>query len=209
MINPPACRCGCRRGKRSRPADRTGGRAKHPSGSTRWRSTGASSGEPPKKSTRSARGALRVVGVNDTRLLVCVQRMVGEAGGRGEGRSCIFCVGSVRGCVRNPASLAQNRVQGHPGGECRGACVVFLAHLPAGGLAVERCLKECVSKRGQRVVCPSPNPRGLRSQRCGWRSPQHSYHKADVRSVPWFLMKALSGGRGGAPLTPAAVARWV
>ena len=50
-----------------------------------------------------------------------------------------------------------NRVQGHPGGGCKGACVVFLASLPAGGLAVERCQKESVSKRGHRCVCPPTN----------------------------------------------------
>ncbi|AMV22101.1 hypothetical protein VT03_29630 [Planctomyces sp. SH-PL14] len=58
-----------------------------------------------------------------------------------------------------------DRVQGHPGGGCKGACVVFLALLPAGGLAVERCLKEMVSKRGQRAVCPHINPPGFRSER--------------------------------------------
>ena len=30
--------------------------------------------------------------------------------------------------------------------------------MPAGGLTVERCLKEIVSKRGQRVVCPPHQP---------------------------------------------------
>ena len=39
------------------------------------------------------------------------------------------------------------------------------ALLPAGGLAVERCLMELVSKRGHRAVCPLTNPRGLRSER--------------------------------------------
>ncbi|AMV19737.1 hypothetical protein VT03_17705 [Planctomyces sp. SH-PL14] len=29
-----------------------------------------------------------------------------------------------------------------PGGGCKGACVISLALLPAGGLAVEGCLKE-------------------------------------------------------------------
>ena len=43
-------------------------------------------------------------------------------------------------------------------GSAEGTCVVFLAPLPAGGLAVERCLKERVSKREQRVVCPLTNP---------------------------------------------------
>ena len=44
--------------------------------------------------------------------------------------------------------------------------------MPAGGLAVERCLKECVSKRGGRVVCPYTTPRGSQSQRCRGRSLQ-------------------------------------
>ncbi|AMV21002.1 hypothetical protein VT03_24075 [Planctomyces sp. SH-PL14] len=38
------------------------------------------------------------------------------------------------------------------------------ALLPAGGLAVERCLKECVSKRGHRAGCPLTNPLGLQSE---------------------------------------------
>ena len=33
------------------------------------------------------------------------------------------------------------------------------APLPAGGLAVERCLKEHLSKRGQCAGCPLTNPR--------------------------------------------------
>ncbi|AMV22736.1 hypothetical protein VT03_32880 [Planctomyces sp. SH-PL14] len=64
----------------------------------------------------------------------------------------------------NRATLA-HRVQGHPGGKCRGACVVFWGPLPAGGLTVERCLKENVSKRGDRAGCSLTHPRGLQSKR--------------------------------------------
>ncbi|AMV20000.1 hypothetical protein VT03_19030 [Planctomyces sp. SH-PL14] len=52
-----------------------------------------------------------------------------------------------------------NRVQGHPWWGMQGGNAL----LPAGGLAVERCLKEFVSKRGQRAVCPLTNRRGLQS----------------------------------------------
>ena len=63
--------------------------------------------------------------------------------------------------IRAPSGIAPNRVQGHPGQGVQGAeCL-----LPAGGLAVEGCLKEWVSKRGQRVVCPLTNPRGFQCER--------------------------------------------
>ncbi|AMV19032.1 hypothetical protein VT03_14170 [Planctomyces sp. SH-PL14] len=39
------------------------------------------------------------------------------------------------------------------------------APLPAGGLAVERCLKEPVSKRGHRAVCPPTNTLGFQGER--------------------------------------------
>ncbi|AMV21281.1 hypothetical protein VT03_25490 [Planctomyces sp. SH-PL14] len=39
------------------------------------------------------------------------------------------------------------------------------ASLPAGGLAVERRLKEIVSKRGQGAGCPRTNPRGFLGER--------------------------------------------
>jgi len=39
------------------------------------------------------------------------------------------------------------------------------APLPAGGLAVERCLKESVSERGRRAGCPQINPPGSQSER--------------------------------------------
>ncbi|AMV18721.1 hypothetical protein VT03_12560 [Planctomyces sp. SH-PL14] len=38
------------------------------------------------------------------------------------------------------------------------------APLPAGGLAVERYLKEHVSKRGHGAVCPLTNPRGFQNE---------------------------------------------
>ncbi len=62
--------------------------------------------------------------------------------------------------------------------------------------------RECVSKRGHRVVCPLTNPRGLQSQRCGVRSPQRWYHKGDIRCLPRFLTGSASGGKGWAPLDP-------
>ncbi len=62
-------------------------------------------------------------------------------------------------------------------GSAEGACVVF-GSLPAGGLAVGRCLKECVSKRGQRAGCPLTNPRGFQGERA---SPQRRFHKGGVR----------------------------
>ena len=39
------------------------------------------------------------------------------------------------------------------------------ASLHAGGLAVERRLKEIVSKRGQGAGCPRTNPRGFLGER--------------------------------------------
>ncbi len=46
-------------------------------------------------------------------------------------------------------------------GDARGPVLFFLALLPAGGLAVERCLKEQVSKLGHRVVCPPHQHAGI------------------------------------------------
>ena len=40
--------------------------------------------------------------------------------------------------------------------------------MPAGGLAVERCLKECVSKRGHRAVCPAHEPAGIAKPAVSW-----------------------------------------
>ena len=37
--------------------------------------------------------------------------------------------------------------------------------MPAGGLAVERCLKAGVSKRGHRAGCPLTNPLWIQSER--------------------------------------------
>jgi len=54
-----------------------------------------------------------------------------------------------------------NRVQGDPGGGMQGGNAL----LPAGGLAIENCLKEDVSKRGRRAGCPITNPRGIQSER--------------------------------------------
>ncbi|AMV22716.1 hypothetical protein VT03_32780 [Planctomyces sp. SH-PL14] len=70
----------------------------------------------------------------------------------------------VRGNIKLTASQGQGVspiwVQGAPWwGVQRGN-----APLPAGGPLVERYLKEGVSKRGRRVVCPLTNPPGLQSQ---------------------------------------------
>ena len=68
--------------------------------------------------------------------------------------------------------------------------------MPAGGLAVERCLKEFVSKRGHRVGCPTHQPAGIPERAV---SAQRRLHKGDVRCVPQFLMEEASGGKGWPP----------
>jgi len=69
------------------------------------------------------------------------------------------------------------------------------ALLPAGGLAVERCLKEDVSKRGQRAVCPLTNPWGLQSQLCDVRE---SSTPVPQRG-PTVPHENASGGKGAWP----------
>ncbi len=59
--------------------------------------------------------------------------------------------------------ILAHRVQGHPGGECRGATPLC----PPEAWPVERCLKESVSKRGQRAVCPPHQPAGI-AKRAVW-----------------------------------------
>ena len=81
--------------------------------------------------------------------------------------------------------------------------------MPAGGLAVERCLKEIVSRRGRHTGCPLTNPRGLRSER-GVLNAGSTKRTSVVYdgSSPERLRR-----QGSVlflwPLTPAAVARWV
>ncbi|AMV17898.1 hypothetical protein VT03_08390 [Planctomyces sp. SH-PL14] len=98
-------------------------------------------------------------------------------------------------------SAPSHRVQGHPGQGVQGA----ECPLPAGGLAVERCLKERVSRRGHRAVCPSPKTRGLQSERGvlnagSTKGTPVAYHGSSEKRLR---------RQGVTPLTPAAVARWV
>ncbi len=79
----------------------------------------------------------------------------------------------------------------HPGRGVQGA----ECPLPAGGLSPSRTVEECVSKRGQRAVCPLTNPPGLQSGRSVLRSPQRWYHKGDARCVTRFLMEAPPAAR--------------
>ncbi len=88
------------------------------------------------------------------------------------------------------ASLAGSR--GALVGSAEGAAPLC----PPEAVSSRHCLKEGVSKRGQRAVCPLTNPRGLQSERCGWRSPQRWSHKADARCLPRFLMEAPPAARG-------------
>ncbi|AMV19941.1 hypothetical protein VT03_18735 [Planctomyces sp. SH-PL14] len=78
--------------------------------------------------------------------------------------------------------------------------------MPAGGLAVERCLKEIVSKRGHRTVCPLTNPQGFQGERgvlnAGpTKGTSVVYHGSS--------QECLRRQGGETPLTPAAVERWV
>ena len=80
--------------------------------------------------------------------------------------------------VARPEALAPrawpNRGQGAPGSGAAAAVTEFKglgkeSPLHAGGLAVERRLKEVVSKRGRRAACPLTDPRGLKSECCDLR----------------------------------------
>ena len=73
------------------------------------------------------------------------------------------------------------------------------APLPAGGLAVGRCLKECVSKRGQRVVCPLTNPRGLQFERCRLRESSALVPQSGRPLCPTVPQGSASGGKGLPP----------
>ncbi|AMV19482.1 hypothetical protein VT03_16430 [Planctomyces sp. SH-PL14] len=70
------------------------------------------------------------------------------------------------------------------------------ALLPAGGLAVERCLKEGVSKRGHRTGCPPHQPARIVKRAV---SSQRRYHKGNARYVPRFRYESASGGKGAWP----------
>ncbi len=70
---------------------------------------------------------------------------------------------------------------------------------PAGGLAVERCLKEHVSSADTVSYAPSPTRCDCKASGVVRRSPQHRYHKADVRCLQRFLMEEASGGKGVRP----------
>ena len=68
--------------------------------------------------------------------------------------------------------------------------------MPAGGLAVVRCLKEGVSERGPGAGCPlSKSARS--AGRAG--SFRRRLHKGGVRCVPRFLVEEASGGKGAWP----------
>ncbi|AMV19338.1 hypothetical protein VT03_15710 [Planctomyces sp. SH-PL14] len=71
--------------------------------------------------------------------------------------------------------------------------------LPAGGLAVERCLEECVSKRGHRVGCPLTNPRGFQSERRVLNAVPTKGTSVVYHGSSW---KRLRRQGGVAPLTP-------
>ena len=71
--------------------------------------------------------------------------------------------------------------------------------MPAGGLAVERCLKEIVFKRGHRVGCPLTNPLGFQSERgilnAGpTKRASVAYHGSSTKEPP--------AARGRGPLDP-------
>jgi len=64
--------------------------------------------------------------------------------------------------------------------------------LPAGGLAVERCLKEHVSKRGHRAVCPLANPLGSEASE-EFPTPFSQSGRPLLTTVPH---RSASGGKG-------------
>ena len=110
-----------------------------------------------------------------------------------------------RGRVHSPIGghpILAHRVQGHPGRECRGACVVFWALCPPEAWPVKRYLKEHVSKRGHRVVFLLANPRGLQSERCDVRESSMLVPQGDIRCVPRFLTGVPPAARGRGPLDP-------
>ncbi len=106
---------------------------------------------------------------------------------------------STGGCAKpQPNVIAPPGPGGCPGGGIQGGCVVFLAPLPAGGLAVENCLKEHLSKRGRRAACPLTNPRDCKAS--GESSTPVPQSGCPLRTaVPHG---SASGGKGGDPLDP-------
>ncbi len=76
----------------------------------------------------------------------------------------------------------------------RGLCC--FGPLPAGGLAVERCLKEGVSRCGQRAGCPLTNPRGLQKRAV---SPQRSAPQSGRPLLTTVPHGSASGGKGLPP----------
>ncbi len=64
---------------------------------------------------------------------------------------------------------------------------------------VGRCLKESLSKRGQRAVCPSPTRGDSKASGVVGGSPQRWSHKADARCVPRFLTGVPPAARGARP----------
>ncbi|AMV19123.1 hypothetical protein VT03_14630 [Planctomyces sp. SH-PL14] len=88
-----------------------------------------------------------------------------------------------------------HRVQGHPGQGVQGEEFP----LPAGGLAVERYLKEPVSKRGRRAGCPLTNPRGLQSEWCGLVEPSTPVPQNGSPLCTTVPHKSASGGKGLPP----------
>ncbi len=107
---------------------------------------------------------------------------------------------SVERTVR-AAIVAPAGVQGDPwSGDARGEALS-----PAGGLG--RREMSAGERIQTRTTCRMPphQPAGTTERVV---SPQRRFHKADARYVPRFLSRAL-WRQGVAPLTSAAVARWV
>ncbi len=88
--------------------------------------------------------------------------------------------------------------------------VLFFWPLPAGGHCREKCLKECVPRRGHRAVCPLTNPRFFHSERFFFSSSPNGRTKR-TSVVSRFTWKNLRR-QGLCCLLAAdfqAVARWV
>jgi hypothetical protein len=68
--------------------------------------------------------------------------------------------------------------------------------LPAGGLAVERYLKEHVSKRGRPAGCPLTNPRGLQSRWCELRASSTLVPQSGCPLRTTVPHGSVSGGKG-------------
>ena len=68
--------------------------------------------------------------------------------------------------------------------------------MPAGGLAVERCLKEYLSNFDKRAECPLTNLREFKASGVDEGSHQRRFHKGDIRCLPRFLTEAPPAARG-------------